>query len=478
MSIDYMKKIDENMDSQIEFLQELLRINSENADKVEKDGEIYPFGEGVQQAYELTMQAADDMGFETENFDNYGGHIDFGEGDEILGIIGHLDVVPAGDGWKFAPYSGEVKDGYIYGRGTTDDKGPVVATLFAMKALKEAGYTPSKKIRLIIGLDEETNWFGLDHYLEKVKETPDFGFSPDGEFPVINGEKGIINYDLVKKVSGKRFKGLELRKLNGGSVVNMVPENARAVVYREDGKYDEIRQAARKYAEETDYNLSVKGAGKSLEILAEGKAAHGASPEAGLNAISILFDFMAKLNFADEKVNEFMAFYNEHIGFNVHGEKIGCGFEGELSGKLSFNVGLASLDKETIKLGVNTRMPLDKIDEDVYNGMAPFLDQCDIGVVKQKYEAPIFMDADTPMVKTMMEVYRENTGDTESKPMVIGGGTYSRAFKNMLAFGAMFPGEPDLMHQRNEKMNLESFDKMTRIFAETIFRLTQKDFHL
>ena len=476
--MDYIKKIDENMEEQVEFLQSLLKINSENGEKIEKDGQVYPFGQGVQDAYELTMNAAKEMGFETENFQNYGGHIDFGEGEEILGIIGHIDVVPAGDGWEFQPYSGEIKDGYIYGRGTTDDKGPVVASLFAMKALKDAGYVPSKKVRLIIGLDEETNWFGLDHYLENVKEKPNFGFSPDGEFPVINGEKGIINFQLVKKLAGKTSKGLQLSKLDGGSVVNMVPESARALVYREDGKYDDIRESAKKYAEDKGYKLQVKGVGKSLEILAEGKAAHGASPEAGLNAISILFDFIGSLEFADEKLNDFLHFYNEYIGFNINGENIGCGFADEPSGKLTFNVGLASTDKESIKIGVNARMPLDKTDEDVYGGMAPFLDKYQIGVVKEKYNPPIFMDADTPMVKTMMEVYKNQTGDTEAKPMVIGGGTYSRAFDNMLAYGAMFPGEPDLMHQRNEKMNLESFDKMTKIYAETIYRLTQPDFHL
>ena len=163
--MDYLKKIEENRELQIQTLQDLVSIKSVQSNPVAtKDGEVYPFGKGVQDAFAYTLNKGKVLGFEIKNVDHYGGHIDYGVGDEIVGILGHLDVVPEGDGWSFDPYSGAVSDGYIYGRGTLDDKGPVIAVLFAMKALKDAGYVPSKKVRLILGLDEETSWNGMAYY--------------------------------------------------------------------------------------------------------------------------------------------------------------------------------------------------------------------------------------------------------------------------------------------------------------------------
>lgn len=476
---NYIDKIEQNKEEQIKTLQELIRIKSVVSDAVEtENGEVYPFGQGVQDAYEYTLNLAEKMGFTTKNIDNYGGHIDFGEGDEVMGIIGHLDVVPEGEGWEFDPYCGDIKDGYVCGRGTLDDKGPMVAALYAVKALKDSGYEPAKKIRIVLGLDEETNWYGMDYYAEKEK-MPDFGFTPDAEFPALNGEKGIVVSQFVKKIKKTKSKGLELRKLSGGSAPNMVAEKARAVVHSEvAGAYDKIREQVEAYREETGYKINAKGTGKSLEISTEGKAAHGATPEAGLNAISILMEFLGRLNFENEDVNEFVSFYNEYIGFDLCGEKLGCGFEDEPSGKLSSNIGLIDFDGEVFTITDNLRYPVTYTDEQLYEAITPVLDKYNFGLVKGKAQEPIYMEPDSPMIKTLMEVYQKNTGDTETKPLVIGGGTYARAAKNVVAFGALFPGDPDLMHQRNEKLSIDRFMLMTKIYADTIYKLTQEDFKI
>ena len=161
--MDYEKHIELNKDEMIFALRDVVRINSEEGEKViGRNGELYPFGSGVQEALEKVLALGESMGFSAKNVDNYGGHIDFsGKTDRIMGIIGHLDVVPAGSGWDFDPYGGELSEGKIYGRGTTDDKGPVISCLYAMKALKDAGYEPNCTIRLIIGLEEETHWKGI-----------------------------------------------------------------------------------------------------------------------------------------------------------------------------------------------------------------------------------------------------------------------------------------------------------------------------
>ena len=477
--MDYRELIEKNWDEEVKTLQEIIRIKSVVEDKVETaDGQVYPFGQGVQNAYEYMTALAEKEGFTTKNVDNYGGHIDFGDGEEVVGIIGHLDVVPEGDGWEHDPYCGDIIDGELWGRGTLDDKGPMIAAFYAMKALKDAGYDPAKKIRMIIGLDEETNWYGMDYYKEHEK-MPDFGFTPDAEFPALNGEKGIVVVKFVKKIKAGNSKGLELRKLEGGSAPNMVAERARIVVRSEAaGAYDKIREQVAAYKEETGYNIKAKGAGKSLEIATEGKAAHGATPEAGLNAISILMDFLGRLNFANEDVNEFIAFYNEFIGFDLCGEKLGCGFEDEVSGKLSSNIGMIDFDGEVFTITDNLRYPVSYTDGQLYDAITPLLDKYNFGLVKGHAQEPIFMDPESPMIRTLMEVYQQNTGDTESRPQVIGGGTYARASENVVAFGALFPGNPDYMHQRNERIPVDRLKLITQIYADTLYKLSQAEFKI
>lgn len=478
--MDFIQAVEKNKDLQIQCLQDLVSIKSIVSNPVmTKNGEVYPFGKGVQDAFAYTLKLAKDLGFETKNVDNYGGHIDFGYGEEIVGILGHLDVVPEGDGWTFDPYSGAVAGDYIYGRGTTDNKGPVIAALFAMKALKDAGYEPEKKVRLILGLDEETNWDGMNYYFSKERK-PDYGFTPDAEFPALNGEKGILTFDIAKKFAkASATKGLELRSISGGAAANMVPEKARAVVKADDTKiYEQIRSFAASFREDTGYKLHVRGVGKSLELTTEGKAAHGATPEAGLNAISILMAFLGRLNFASDDVNVFLDFYNQYIGFDYNGEGMGCGFSDEPSGKLTFNVGLIHFEKQAVTLTINVRYPVTFTEEQVYDAILPVINRYDMGLIKGKAREPIYMAPDSPMIKALMEVYQQHTGDMESQPQVIGGGTYARSAKNIVAFGAMFPGDPDLMHQKDERLSLERFMTMTQIYADAIYRLSQKSFVL
>ena len=237
---DAIIKISENRAEMISSLSDLISVPSV---ALEGTGET-PFGENVQKAYEYMMELAAKEGFSTFNADNYGGHIDFrGTEEGIVAVIGHLDVVPEGDGWDFDPYGGELIDGYVCGRGSTDDKGPVIASFYAMKALKECGYTPKKTIRLILGLDEETNWHGMDYYLKHVDSLPDFGFTPDADFPAINGEMGILIFDIVRKFDPPGSKGLELSSIKGGTAANSVADLARAVLHDSTGAgYDKIKQ--------------------------------------------------------------------------------------------------------------------------------------------------------------------------------------------------------------------------------------------
>lgn len=464
-------KLEENRLEMVTSLAEILRVPSVAG---EREGDC-PFGAEVQKVYEMFMAKAREDGFETWNADNYGGHIDFpGEGDGIIGIVGHLDVVPEGDGWDFDPYGGEVIDGYVCGRGTMDDKGPVMAAYCGMKALKDCGFRPKSTIRLILGLDEETNWAGMDYYLDKVADRPDAGFTPDGDFPVISGEKGIIVFDLVKKLPQVSGKGLSLTSLKGGRAANSVADFAKAIIVNTaDTGYDAVREAAEAYGIETGHRIKCRKAGKGLEASAEGISAHGAKPEQGLNAISILMDFLGRLDFLSDGVSDFIKFYNSCIGFDLDGSRLGCAMADEESGPLVLNVGMAAIDRKTARVTINIRYPVTADAEKVYEGIDKVTEPYGIGIVKGKDQKPIYLSQDDPLIKTLMDVYRKHTGDEESEPLVIGGGTYARAMDNIVAFGARFPGEPELGHQKNEKISIDSLMKMARIYTEAMYLLAK-----
>ena len=432
-----------------------------------------PFGAPVQQAYEAMLRMGADAGFRTFDADHFGGHLDYeGAGEGIFGIVGHLDVVPEGDGWDFDPYGGEVIDGCVCGRGAMDDKGPVIAAFYAMKALKDCGFVPEKTVRMILGLDEETEWEGMRHYLAFVPDTPDCGITPDADFPVIHGEKGILVFDIARKFGRTQDKGLQLRSVRGGTAANSVADSARAVIYRDDGgDYDDIKSMLTALRESTGWKINFKGIGKSLEIRVTGQSAHGAKPEQGQNAISILMNVFSYLNFASDDVTEFIRFYNDHIGFDLHGERIGCAMEDEQSGPLVWNVGMIDLDPGSVRLTVNVRYPVTAEDDQVYDRITSVITPYDLGIIKGKHQPPLYVPADDPMIVTLMDIYRRATGDEQSQPLVIGGGTYARAMDGIVAFGARFPGKPELGHQKNEKIPVDDLVLLAKIYAETIVRL-------
>lgn len=466
-------KIAQSRTEMMTSLSELISVPSVVSDA---KGDM-PFGENVHRAFEFMLEIGEDAGFETYNAGNHGGHIDFGgNADGIVGIVGHLDVVPEGDGWDTEPYGGEIKDGYVHGRGATDDKGPVIASFYAMKALRECGYVPSRTIRLILGLDEETDWKGMDYYLAHVDSVPDMGFTPDADFPAIHGEMGIMVFEIVKKFDAFGGKGLELSSLKGGTAANSVADLARAVLHDSSGAgYDKIKDIVEDFRKERKDDIKCRKIGKSLEIVIRGISAHGATPEQGKNAVSAMMDLLGRVNFANESVNDLIGFYNDHIGYDLHGERIGCGISDSRSGRLVFNVGMMEADRKTAKITVNVRYPVTADDEQVYEGIMGVLDEYDLGIVKGKTQEPIYIPADDPLIETLMDVYRRHTGDVDSEPVVIGGGTYARAMDNTVAFGARFPGEPELAHQSNERISGDDMVKLAQIYAEAVYRLSEME---
>lgn len=463
--MNYIELIDEYKDDIVNSTCEAIRINSVLSEA--KKG--LPFGEGTHKAFMQMLDLGNKLGFETKNVDNYAGHIEFkGEGEGLMGILGHVDVVPTGDGWDVDPYGGVVQDGKIIGRGSIDDKGPVIAALYAMKALKESGFVPKKDIRLILGLDEETNWQSLEYYLERER-TPDLGFSPDAEFPVIHCELGIMDFDLSSKINENDAK-FKLTELQVGNAANSVPAKAIAVI---TGQIDQIKDKIDKYVSSNDYKISYKVENDSLIIEAKGISAHGATPWAGKNAGSILFDLLGNLAFDDAKTNNYIEFFNNCIGFEHHGESLGCGFEDEQSGKLILNPGVIALKDNVITTTLCVRFPVTTKVEDIYNGINGNVEKYDLTVNKIDALDALYFPKDGELVSQLMEVYQEFTGDCKSEPLVIAGCTYAKAMPNMVAYGALFPGVEDLMHQANEFFEIDKLILATKIYAEAIYRLSK-----
>lgn len=456
--------VDGMRDDIIRTTQEMIRIRSVKEAPV---GDM-PFGEGIQKCLDYTVDLCEGMGFETVNVDNYAMHADLGQGKETLGILAHLDVVPEGDNWDYDPYGAVIADGKIYGRGTIDDKGPAVAALYAMKALKETGAPMSKKIRVIFGTDEESGWGCMHHYFSKMP-APDFGFTPDADFPAIHGEKGILIFDLVKSLTAPcTGDGIRLVSLKGGNRPNMVPDSCEAVLENAEG----LKALAAAYGAEAGVTVDVTEDAGSTRVKIHGVSAHGSLPEKGVNAISHMMQFLGKLTLASGEMRDLVATYCHRIGLEYNGEHIGCGFEDADSGKLIFNVGVISTTAEAVTVTVNIRYPITNSDEAVYSGIREALAGTGITVVHHEHMKPIYFPKDHPLIETLMGVYREQTGDVDSQPITIGGGTYARAMANCVAFGPLMPGMPELAHQKNEFIGVEHLIQMTKIYAHALYKLT------
>lgn len=472
--MDHLQLLDSYQNEMISALQASVRINSVKTDAVMTAAGCLPFGKGVDEAYRHILSLGRELGFDTFDADGYGGHIEWNVpgASKTFAIVGHIDVVPEGNGWTKGAFSGAIEDGKMYGRGTSDDKGPVFAALYAMKALKESGAEPEMNIRLIIGLDEETEKIGMTKYLEAAG-MPDLGFTPDAEFPLINGEMGIMIFDLAEKLKRHSTKeGPVLRKVEGGVAPNAVPDRCRAVIAAEDSSfYDSLREKADAFSMTTGYRLSVRKTGSSVAVESTGTAAHGARPELGLNAVSIMMQFLGEISFAGDEINEFIDFYNENIGFKLHGEGLGIDFSDEESGKLIYNVGICEVNEDVASFKSNIRYPVTVSSDDIRSAIDSKLVNTNLGYVEHMDEKPVYMDISDPFAAAMIEAYRAETGDEENEPMVIGGGTYAKMFDNVLAFGMLFPGEEDRMHQADEYILLESLAKGARIYADVLKRV-------
>ncbi len=415
----------------------------------DEGGGGFPFGEAVDRALRKALQIAGDLGFRTHYGDGgYYGYAEIGEGEELVGILGHLDVVPTGklEDWDCGPFDPVEIDGMLYGRGTQDDKGPMCAALFAVKALADAGVKFNKRVRFIFGTDEETLWRCINRYKE-VEELPGMGFSPDSRFPLTYAEKGVLQLRL----EGKNESGL---RLSGGSAFNAVPD---AMFY--DGE----RQAD--LAGELDklgfaYTRSAGG------IDVHGKAAHAMEAEVGVNAIARLCLALDAIGVGSKAIH----FVAREIGEDPYATRIFGECADEPSGRLKFNVGKIELG-EVEQISIDVRLPVTVAKEEVVSKLRAAAAGHGLEYKEFDWLGAIYLPLDHFMIERLMRVYREVSGDTVSEPVASGGATYARAMDNCVAFGALMRDELITEHQPNERTVLENLYRAMDIYAHAVYEL-------
>lgn len=459
------KKIDELRDELVSSTQEILRIKS--VEEPAQDG--MPYGPSVGSALECALDISSKLGFKTVNLDGYVGYAEYGEGEDYVGILGHLDVVPEGDGWNYPPYGAEIHDGKIYARGSLDDKGPIIAALYGLAAIKNLKLPLSKKVRIIFGTNEETGSNEIHHYLKKEKP-PVSGFTPDAEYPIIYAEKGLTMFSIVKDLKIKPNGDLKLKYIRGGQRPNMVPDYCEGAIEAKDA--DKLSNTIEAIIKENKYKVRVELQGSLVIIKSYGVSAHGSTPENGFNAIMQLFELLGKLPAQACDISDFIDFVNKNIGFDVHGVNFGVGLEDKASGKLSFNVGIVNMDENKISLTLNLRYPVTFKLEDMMNPFNSRLEGTGIVVEDFGHQEPLYFPEDHPLIKTLQRVYTEQTG-LKANLLAIGGGTYAKEMPNIVAFGPIFPGKPDLDHQANEYIEVEDLVLNAKIYGHAIYELAK-----
>ena len=431
-----------------------------------------PFGKSAKEALEYALNLGKKLGFRTKNLDGYCGYIEFGEGEKLIGIIGHLDVVPNGDGWDTPPFEATIKNNKIFGRGAIDDKGPVVASLYAMKAIKDTQKL-NCRVRLILGINEEKAWKCIKHY-KKVEELPTISFSPDADFPCIYAEKGISTIYIKDNYNKYLNLPIKISNINcNNNAINVVPKKCDITLDVDNSQINisDVIDFIEEKVKELKFDINYSITNNSITLHSTGIQAHSAHPELGKNAISPALILLNKI-FTHFGYNiKLFEFFEKCIGTEFNGKSLGINFEDE-SGKLTLNVGNFKFYENHLQIGINLRIPINTTIDAVANLIDLECKNYSLDTYIAEKQNPLYVPKDNHLVKTLCDIFNKMTG-SNAEPIAIGGGTYARAFENCVSFGSNFPGDTDMCHQANEFIDIDKLILSCKIYAEAIYELSK-----
>lgn len=459
--------IDQNRMAIIETTQALLRIPSVEGDPAPGA----PFGAETRQALDYALEVAAEHGLATKQLDGYAAHAEWtapgvAANAPVVGVLAHVDVVPAGEGWSHPPFGAEIHGGKIYARGTTDDKGPAMAGLWALLAVKACGVPLTKRIRVILGANEESGFNCVKHYFAH-EEMPATGFTPDAMFPLVYAEKGIANAILTRPAPSEGER-IHLVSLSGGQRPNMVPDTAHAVL-----RLTNPTASAARLNAVVGITTVTTEAGE-IHVTARGVSAHGSTPENGINAVAVLCDALLLLDHQEDQVEiiQQMQTWAE----DTTGGALGIAGQDDIAGPLTCNLGVASLENGQITLTFNVRYPVTWNSEDLRGCLESGIDGKGWTLAELTDQPPLYIPREDPLVATLLEVYRAETGDM-TPPLTMGGGTYARAMTKGIAFGPDFGNrapEDGGAHEKDECWAVDDLIRAAKIYARSLARLASE----
>lgn len=415
-----------------------------------------PFGAEVRCMYDMALADCEAEGFVTRGFEGYALDATLpGASEEAIAVLGHLDVVPAGDGWQVDPFAAVREGDKLIGRGTSDDKGPALCALYAMRAIKEAGVPLKKSIRLILGCDEESGWEDMAYYAQHVG-LPKVGFSPDASFPIINTEKAMFGMTLTAPAAKE---GLQVKAMHTGERTNVIPGESKALLA---GGAEVAAQVAA-YAEKTGLPYTAEVTDEGVWVTAEGIPGHSAYPTGRRNAIGMMLLLLKELG-----VQGAFRTLADVVGLESDGASLGCACADEISGPLTCNMGILHLEDGVIKCTLDMRVPvagdLDQLEVSAKAALPGFT------AVRVSKKEPHHVPAESELVTALLSAYHEETG-LPAHPQSTGGGTYAKVLEQGVAFGASFPDDEDLAHQAGEYVYISKMMTATKIYANALLRL-------
>ncbi len=453
--MDFRKEVDLIKDDLIKDIKTLCLIPSTLDEST--SGENQPFGKANRDALDQMLAIGKRDGFITDDVDGYAGSIDIGEGEEALGILGHLDVVPVNEkGWHYPPFDCTVDGDYLYGRGVADDKGPLLAAYYAAKIVNNMDFDKKYKVRVIFGCNEEMGSACVNYYF-KHRPFPTLAFTPDAEFPVIFGEKAIARFTI----SGTQLNN-ELVSFNAGTVVNIVPGEATCKVTKD------LDEAFNKYLSDNALQGTAKKEDHLYVYTLKGKSAHASTPDLGVNAITHLVHFLSQ-NISDN----FISFIDGQFYNDTHGEKLlNKNYVGKL-GETTCNLAILNYENNHYSFSIDMRLPHELKEEELVSIIKEKTDLFNMNV-DYDYTNALYVDPESELIQKLHNSYVEFTNDHDHHPQAIGGGTYAKECPNCVAFGCEFPGRDNAMHQDDEHILIEDLLTSTAIYAKAIYDLIKK----